>query len=39
MDDLGERGQLLASIPEMIKFVKKDEKKKQTNQIGLFDMM
>ena len=38
MDELGERWQLWASIPEMIKFVKKDEKK-STNQIGLFDMM
>ena len=37
MDDLAERWQLLASIQEMIKFAKKDEKKKQTNQIGLFD--
>jgi DNA polymerase III alpha subunit len=25
------------SIPDMIKFCKKDEKKKQTSQIGLFD--
>jgi len=38
MDELAERWQLWASIPEMIKFVKKDEKK-STNQIGLFDMM
>ena len=37
MDSLGQRWQLFASIPEMIKFVRKDEKKKETNQIWLFD--
>jgi hypothetical protein len=28
---------MFKSIPDMIKFCKKDEKKKQTSQIGLFD--
>ena len=37
MDDLWERNQMLKSIPEMIMFAKKDEKKKTTNQIWLFD--
>ncbi|PID86360.1 DNA polymerase III subunit alpha [Candidatus Gracilibacteria bacterium] len=38
MDDLGLRKQMFISISEIIQFVKKDEKKKETNQIGLFDM-
>lgn len=37
MDELGERNQMLQSIPDMIKFCKKDEKIKQTSQMGLFD--
>jgi len=28
---------MLASVVEMTRFAKKDEKKKETNQIGLFD--
>ncbi|USN57889.1 MAG: hypothetical protein H6767_06070 [Candidatus Peribacteria bacterium] len=37
MDDLGERGQMFASIDAMIQFSRRDERKKETNQIGLFD--
>lgn len=37
MDDLGSRKQMYSSILEMIRFCRKDEKKKQTSQIGLFD--
>ena len=37
MDDLWERNQMFSSIIEMIKFCRKDEKKKETNQIWLFD--
>ncbi len=37
MDSLWERASMLASIPEMIMFAKKDEKKKNTAQIWLFD--
>lgn len=37
MDTLWDRAQMFKSIPEMIKFCKKDEKKKQTSQIWLFD--
>lgn len=37
MDSLWERKQMFESIPDMIKFCRKDEKKKETNQIGLFD--
>jgi len=28
---------MFVSIPDIIKFCRKDEKKKQTSQIGLFD--
>jgi len=28
---------MFASIPEMIRFCRKDEKQKETSQIGLFD--
>ncbi len=38
MDDLWLRKQMFISISEIIQFVKKDEKKKETNQIWLFDM-
>ncbi|MFK7779532.1 MAG: hypothetical protein QM490_00055, partial [Candidatus Gracilibacteria bacterium] len=37
MDYLGKRKQMQASILEMIRFCRKDEKKKETSQIGLFD--
>ena len=37
MDSLWERNQLLNSIPELTIFAKKDEKKKATSQIWLFD--
>lgn len=37
MDDLWSRKQMFSSIPEMIRFCRKDEKSKQTSQIGLFD--
>ena len=37
MDSFWERNQLLESIPTMTMFAKKDEKKKATSQIGLFD--
>ncbi len=37
MDDLWKRKQMYSSILEMIRFCRKDEKKKQTSQIGLFD--
>ena len=37
MDNLWKRRQMLASIPEMTMFAKKDEKKKETSQIWLFD--
>ncbi len=37
LDNLWKRKQMLESIPEMTMFAKKDEKKKSTNQIGLFD--
>ena len=39
MDWLWERGQLSASIPDMINFVKRQEKESQTTQIWLFEMM
>ncbi len=37
MDDLWERAQMLASISALTMFAKKDEKKKETSQIWLFD--
>ena len=37
MDDLWERKQMFGNISNMIKFCKKDEKKKETNQVWLFD--
>ena len=37
MDELWARKQMFASIGEMIRFCRKDEKQKETNQIGLFD--
>lgn len=37
MDDLWKRKQMYESIDEMIKFCRRDENKKETNQIGLFD--
>ena len=37
MDDLGNRKTLFEGVPDMIRFVKKDEKQKETQQIGLFD--
>lgn len=37
MDVFWERKQMFESIPEMIKFCRKDEKKKASSQIGLFD--
>ncbi len=39
MDELGNRWQLFASIPEMINFVKRQEKENSTSQIWLFEMM
>jgi DNA polymerase-3 subunit alpha len=37
MDDFGKRSVLFEGIGDMIRFCKKDEKQKETNQIGLFD--
>jgi DNA polymerase-3 subunit alpha len=37
MDSFEERNKMLSSIPSMIAFSRKDEKKKETNQIWLFD--
>lgn len=37
MDALWSRKQMYSSIPEMIRFCRKDEKKNQTSQIWLFD--
>ncbi len=37
MDDLGDRAKMFASIPDMINYSRKDENKKETNQIWLFD--
>jgi len=37
MDDLWARRQMFEGILEMIRFCRKDEKKKQTSQIGIFD--
>ena len=37
MDDLWDRAHMYHSIPDMIKFCRKDEKKKATSQIWLFD--
>ena len=37
MDSLWERASMIASVVSMINFSRKDEKKKETNQIGLFD--
>lgn len=37
MDELWERNAMYSSIDEMIRFCRKDEKKKETNQIWLFD--
>lgn len=37
MDDLGNRKQMYNSIADIIKFCRKDENKKETNQIWLFD--
>lgn len=38
MDEIWDRAQMFASIEDMIKYVKRDEKKKETQQIGLFDL-
>jgi DNA polymerase-3 subunit alpha len=37
MDMLWSRKQIYSNIPEIIRFCRKDEKNKETNQIGLFD--
>lgn len=37
LDEFGERGQLFKNIENIIKYSRADEKKKETNQIGLFD--
>ncbi|MDD2871632.1 MAG: DNA polymerase III subunit alpha [Candidatus Gracilibacteria bacterium] len=37
MDDLGIRQQMFKSIEDLIRFSRKDEKKKASSQIGLFD--
>lgn len=37
MDSFEERNKMLNAIPSMISFSRKDEKKKETNQIWLFD--
>ncbi|MGE4443775.1 MAG: DNA polymerase III subunit alpha [Candidatus Altimarinota bacterium] len=37
LDDFGERGQLFKNIETIIKYSRAGEKKKETNQIGLFD--
>lgn len=37
LDDFGERGQLFKNIETIIKYSRAWEKKKETNQIGLFD--
>lgn len=37
LDDFGERGQLYKNIENIIKFSRAWEKKKESNQIGLFD--
>ena len=37
LDDLWKRKVLYEAIPDMIRFCRKDEKQKQTSQIGLFD--
>ncbi|MDD3793343.1 MAG: DNA polymerase III subunit alpha [Candidatus Gracilibacteria bacterium] len=37
MDELGVRKQLFSSIEDMIKYSRRDEKKRETSQIGLFD--
>ncbi len=39
MDSFWDRGQMWASIQTLIQFAKKDEKEKQTSQIGLFAAM
>jgi len=39
MDELWERGQLFASIPAMINFVKRQEKESATSQMWLFESM
>lgn len=38
LDAFGERARLLASIPKMTAYLKEIEKKKETSQMGLFDM-
>ena len=38
MDSLGDRAQMLASIEKMSAYLKELEAKKNTNQMGLFDM-
>ena len=38
MDEFWSRWQLYASIPNIIQFLKRDEKKKQSSQIWLFDL-
>ena len=38
MDEIWDRAQMYASIEDMIKYVKRDEKMKETKQIGLFDL-
>ncbi len=37
MDDLGERKAMFEAIPEMIKYMKSQEQKTQSSQIGIFD--
>lgn len=37
LDEFWDRNKIFSSIPDMIKFCRKDENKKETNQIGLFD--
>ncbi|MDR0771712.1 MAG: hypothetical protein LBF15_01210 [Candidatus Peribacteria bacterium] len=37
MDHLGNRRQMFLGSEEMSKFSRRDERKKETNQIGLFD--
>ena len=39
MDSFGERKSLFESIPEMIKYMKSQEQKTASSQMGIFDMM
>jgi DNA polymerase III alpha subunit len=38
MDRYGERASLIASVPSMSAFLKEKEAKKETSQIGMFDL-